>query len=155
MEKYRQGVGALILNKEGKVFVGQRNDIQTAWQMPQGGVDNTDESLEFAALREVEEETKIPANKLEVIGKTTEVFYNFPNEKAKTLWGGDYIGQKQVWFAFNFLGNQEDIKLKDTYPQEFVSYKWVEPSSLLGLVVDFKKDMYKEIIKQFEDLGII
>ncbi len=155
MENYRQGVGALILNKEGKVFVGQRNDIKTAWQMPQGGVDDTDESLEFAALREVEEETKIPTNKLKVIAQTKEVKYNFPNEKAKRLWDGSYIGQKQVWFAVKFLGTEEDIKLQDTCPQEFINYKWVEVEELVGLVVDFKKDMYKEIIKQFKTLGII
>ena len=37
---YRPGVGIMLLNADGKVFVGQRLDSTLeAWQMPQGGVD--------------------------------------------------------------------------------------------------------------------
>ena len=36
----RKGVGAIILNKKNKVFVGKRKDNPIdKWQMPQGGVD--------------------------------------------------------------------------------------------------------------------
>jgi len=37
---YRPAAGIMLVNAEGKVFVGQRLDSTLeAWQMPQGGVD--------------------------------------------------------------------------------------------------------------------
>ena len=36
----RLGIGAVVLNKDNKVFVGKRKDNPIdKWQMPQGGVD--------------------------------------------------------------------------------------------------------------------
>ena len=59
---YRKGVGIMLLNKEGKIFVGQRFDKdKSAWQMPQGGVDKGEKSIE-ALKRELEEETGIKNN---------------------------------------------------------------------------------------------
>ena len=53
---YRTGVGMMLLNRTGEVFVGQRIDTtMEAWQLPQGGVDDG-EDFETAALRELEEE---------------------------------------------------------------------------------------------------
>ena len=37
---YRPCAGVMLLNRAGKVFVGQRIDSTVeAWQMPQGGID--------------------------------------------------------------------------------------------------------------------
>jgi putative (di)nucleoside polyphosphate hydrolase len=61
---YRRGVGVMLLNREGRVFVGARIDnTDDAWQMPQGGIDEDEESW-ACALREVEEETGIAPNAL-------------------------------------------------------------------------------------------
>ena len=55
----RLGVGAIVLNKKNKVFVGKRKDNPVdKWQMPQGGV-NAGEELIDAMKRELEEETGI------------------------------------------------------------------------------------------------
>ena len=55
---YRKGVGIMLLNEEGKIFVGQRFDKdKAAWQMPQGGIDKGEKSIE-ALKRELEEETE-------------------------------------------------------------------------------------------------
>ena len=53
---YRLGVGMMVLNPRGEVFVGRRIDTRVeAWQMPQGGIDEGEEP-HVAALREVAEE---------------------------------------------------------------------------------------------------
>ena len=50
---YRRGVGIMLFNAEGRVFVGQRLDRDDdAWQMPQGGIDEG-ESPAQAAMRAV------------------------------------------------------------------------------------------------------
>ena len=52
----RIGVGAIVLNKENKVFVGRRIDNPVNnWQMPQGGANKSEPLLE-AMKRELQEE---------------------------------------------------------------------------------------------------
>ena len=59
---YRKGVGIMLLNKDGKIFVGQRFDKdKSAWQMPQGGIDRGEKSVE-ALKRELEEEIGVKNN---------------------------------------------------------------------------------------------
>ena len=62
---YRRGVGVMLINEHRHVFVGRRIDNRDeAWQMPQGGIDEGEESWS-AALRELEEETGYRASELE------------------------------------------------------------------------------------------
>ena len=54
---YRPAAAIMLLNSEGKIFVGARIDnLEDAWQMPQGGLDDGEEPW-AGALRELEEET--------------------------------------------------------------------------------------------------
>jgi 8-oxo-dGTP pyrophosphatase MutT (NUDIX family) len=63
---YRPGAGVMLVNRDGKVFVAQRIDSTLeAWQMPQGGLDEGEEPQD-GALRELEEETGIPRDKVQV-----------------------------------------------------------------------------------------
>ena len=70
-DRYRRGVGVMLLNRVGKVFVGARIDnTDEAWQMPQGGIDKGEESWP-AALRELEEETGIPPRLVERVARVS------------------------------------------------------------------------------------
>tara|TARA_B100000686_G_scaffold347791_1_gene437304 strand:- start:1277 stop:1666 length:390 start_codon:yes stop_codon:yes gene_type:complete len=120
-----------------------------AWQMPQGGVAKN-EKLEDAAYRELYEETGV--KKAEIIFQSKKWFkYNIPSPVKKKLWKGKFLGQKQKWFLMKFKGNEKkDINL-NIHKAEFNNWKWVNIDQLEGLIVPFKKKMYKEIVKEFED----
>src|SRR3546814_14608946 len=83
-----------------------------AWQMPQGGIDDG-EDMKAAALRELNEETGILREHVEIIAKAREEhFYDLPPELIGKLWGGKYRGQRQYWFLARFLGADEDIDIQ-------------------------------------------
>ena len=147
---YRLGVGIVLFNPVGKVLVGQRLDMQSdAWQMPQGGIDADETPLE-AVWREMEEE--IGTRNAELLGESRGWFtYNLPPGLKKILWSGKYLGQRQKWFAFLFLGTDQDINIQTPHP-EFRNWKWVEFQEVPNLIVPFKKDLYEQIVKEFEPL---
>ncbi len=53
--RYRLGVGLMLVNADGLIFVGEREDTPGAWQMPQGGIDDG-EDPRAAALPELAED---------------------------------------------------------------------------------------------------
>ena len=66
---HRRGVGVMLLNRDGQVFVGARVDNpEDAWQMPQGGIDDDEEPWP-AAIRELEEETGYRAASWRLLGR--------------------------------------------------------------------------------------
>ena len=143
---YRKGVGMMVFNDKKKIFVGKRIDNQTAWQMPQGGVDNN-EDYETAAKRELFEETGIQS--IRIVKKSREMYtYDLPEYLLGKIWKGKYKGQKQNWFLMKFLGPDSEINLKQKYP-EFNQWKWVDIDELPKLIVPFKKKLYLSVIREF------
>ncbi len=149
--RYRRGVGVMLLNRERKVFVGARIDnTDEAWQMPQGGIDEGEEPW-ATALRELEEETGIPPHLVEKISECPErVKYDLPPELRGKLWGGKYVGQDQDWYLARFLGTDADVNIATEHP-EFREWKWVEPQRLPDLIVPFKRDLYRRLIDEFAE----
>ncbi|GGE01127.1 RNA pyrophosphohydrolase [Polymorphobacter glacialis] len=144
---YRPGVGVLLFNEHGKVFVGQRLDSTLeAWQMPQGGIDKGEEPL-TAALRELEEETGIPPHLVEVIAETPDWHhYDLPADMVGVLWKGRYAGQRQKWYSMRFLGQDSDVAIATAHP-EFKAWRWASVDGLVDLAVPFKRDLYIDIIR--------
>ena len=139
----RKGVGIILLNKENKVLVAKRIDNpKNFWQMPQGGIDEGEDSLK-AAYRELEEETSIKNVELiqELDGTMT---YELPNHLLGIIWKGKYRGQKQKWYLMRFIGDEEEINIKTKKP-EFLDWKWIEINQITELVVDFKLDVYRDL----------
>lgn len=150
---YRPCVGIMLVNEEGQVFVGKRIDNQEGdwWQMPQGGVDKGEEPSD-AAYRELEEETGATRDDVELITRLdSEIFYDLPPELKGKLWGGKYIGQRQIWYLARFTGTDDDINLEAHDPAEFCEWKWVEAETLPDLIVPFKRDVYAEVVHGFRD----
>ena len=142
----RKGVGVVLLNSENKVFVAKRIDNpKNFWEMPQGGVDKNENFLD-AAKRELEEETGIKNVKLikEIEGW---IIYDLPKNLLGKIWKGKYRGQKQKWFIMKFLGNNNEININTKKP-EFMNWKWIKPSKLPEVAVNFKIGIYKKISKE-------
>ena len=139
----RIGVGIVVINNDGKVFVARRIDnAKNFWQMPQGGVNKGEDFLK-AAYRELEEETSIKSVELikELDGAIT---YELPDRLLGIIWKGKYKGQKQKWFLMKFTGKEQEINIRTKNP-EFLDWKWIEIDKITEIVVDFKLHVYKEV----------
>ncbi|MDF0489454.1 RNA pyrophosphohydrolase [Sphingomonas sp. H39-1-10] len=151
MLPYRPCAGLMILNRDGRVFVGQRKDTSIeAWQMPQGGID-PGEDAEAAALRELREETGIAADRVELIAVAPkELTYDLPPDLVGKVWKGRWRGQRQRWFLYRFVGDDSEIDIA-TEHEEFIAWRWIEPAELPALIVPFKKALYEDILALFRD----
>ena len=151
IDRYRHGVGVMLLNPAGAVWVGARIDNpEDAWQMPQGGIDEGEEPW-ATALRELEEETGIAPQLVERVAQCPErLRYELPEDWRPRLWGGKWAGQEQEWFLARFLGRDSDVNIATAHP-EFRAWKWVEPQRLPELIVPFKRELYRRLLREFAD----
>jgi putative (di)nucleoside polyphosphate hydrolase len=148
---YRPCVGIMLIDRGGRVFVAQRIDTPgTAWQMPQGGIDEG-ESPRQAALRELHEE--VGTDKVEILAESRDWRrYELPAERVPRRWGGRYRGQEQKWFALRFLGQDADIDIATETP-EFRAWRWVAMAELPDIIVPFKRQIYRSVIAEFGHLA--
>jgi len=148
---YRKNVGIVLMNRDGRIFAGQRIDNPgAAWQMPQGGIDAGEKPRE-AALRELFEETGVRADLVEKIAKTEDwVTYDLPDELIGNIWGGKYRGQKQKWFLFRFNGEDSDVNIATEHP-EFSVWQWMEPAEVVEKIVPFKRAVYEQVFEIFAE----
>ena len=150
--KYRKNVGMVLINAKRHIFAGKRTDNNTdAWQMPQGGIDDG-ETPEVAAFRELSEETGLHRSKSRLIGTTSGwLSYDIPIELIPKLWNGQYRGQEQKWFAFEFLGQDSDINIGTEEP-EFSEWAWKSKKDLLSSIVPFKVEVYQKVFAELDHL---
>ena len=96
--------------------------------------------------RELFEETGIKNIKiLKEIDRTFE--YELPKNLVGIIWKGKFRGQKQKWFITKFLGDDSEINLNTKHP-EFIDWRWIEPKLLPEVIVNFKKDLYLNLLKE-------
>lgn len=149
---WRPCVGVVLINREGRIFAGQRIDnggaASPAWQMPQGGID-AGEKPKDAALRELWEETGVTADLVEKVAKTKDwLTYDLPPELLGKVWGGKYRGQRQKWFLFRFLGSDDQIRIETEHP-EFSAWRWIGADEMIAAIVPFKRAVYEQVVEAF------
>ena len=146
---YRPCVGIMLVNTRGHVFVGQRLDRDTdAWQMPQGGVDKGEKTLD-AAVRELWEETGVTENLITVEAESRELIpYDLPIALVPNVWKGRYRGQEQKWFLMRFHGSNDQINIATEHP-EFSAWKWLPKDELVANIVSFKREVYTQVLAEF------
>jgi putative (di)nucleoside polyphosphate hydrolase len=149
---YRPCVGIALFNEQGHVFVGERIDTPGAWQMPQGGIDEG-EDLEKAFYRELYEE--IGTDKASIIRvHEQKLRYKLPERLINKLWDGKFGGQEQTWIAARYEGQDTDININAHREPEFQNWQWISLHQVLDVIVPFKRDTYKSVIKAFEDIAL-
>ena len=146
---YRPAVGIMLLSRVGLAFIGRRIDMPAglaAWQMPQGGID-AGETPRQAALRELKEE--VGTDDVEIIAESQKwLYYDVPEELARTAWRGRWRGQRQKWFVMLFKGQDSDIDIAASQP-EFNAWRWASVTELSALAVSFKRQLYLNILGEF------
>src|SRR5690606_13934561 len=116
---YRPCVGNTLINREGRVWAGnripgdggarERTGTALTLQMPQGGIDEGEDPA-TAALRELKEEAG--THKARIIGEPAGwLTYDLPPPLIGIALKGKYRGQKQKWFAMRFTGEDRDIDI--------------------------------------------
>ena len=61
--------------------------------------------------------------------------------------------KSESWFLMRFIGAEADIDLDTEHP-EFRAYQWVDPWHLPNLIVAFKKQLYEDVLAEFEESGV-
>lgn len=159
---YRPCVGIMVLNEAGKVWIGQRisegnteySGSPKRWQMPQGGIDKGEDPLP-ASLRELHEETGMES--VTLLDQTEDwLTYDLPAHLLGTGLKGKYRGQKQMWFAYRFDGDETEIAINpppDGHKPEFDAWRWEDMANLPDLIVEFKRDIYSQVVERFSHLS--
>lgn len=157
---YRPCVGAMVVNQEGRVWIGKRSDnaehigATLRWQMPQGGID-AGEDPKTAVLRELHEETNITS--VSVRAESSDwLYYDLPQDLVGVALKGRYVGQKQKWFLLDFHGPDEEIDIVQpaggAHDVEFDEWTWIAPEKLIELIVPFKRAVYEQVLAEFGPL---
>ena len=149
LSRYRPNVGVVLFHPDGRVWYGRRAGTEGPhnWQFPQGGVDDG-EDLEAAARRELREETGVSS--ASVLARTPDwITYDFPAEVLARPNTRGFVGQRQVWFAFRFDGEENEIDVHAVPPAEFDGWKWATLDEALDKVVPFKRATYRQVLDAF------
>jgi len=149
LDDYRPNVGVVLFRADGRVWLGRRAATPGPynWQFPQGGVD-TGEDLETAARRELAEETG--AVSVTLLGRTDGwLAYDYPADHVAAPGRRAWKGQRQVWFAFRFDGNDHEFDLDAHPPAEFDAWRWDYLAAAPGLIVPFKRAAYDQVATAF------
>ncbi len=149
LSRHRPNVGVVLFNAEGRVWLGRRANTPGPhnWQFPQGGIDRNEPPAD-AALRELREETG--ARSVEFLDRTSNwLAYDFPVGHRRSKIAERWVGQKQLWFAYRFVGDDSEFDLGGHDEVEFDTWRWASFEDALEGVVPFKRDIYREVIKAF------
>lgn len=148
---FRANVGLILCNRDDRVLWARRAR-EKAWQFPQGGVKES-ETTEDAAYRELEEEVGLGVEHVKIIGCTRSwLRYRLPSRYVRYSNKPLCIGQKQIWYLFRFVGEEQDVQLNLTDKPEFDYWCWVNYWYPLREIVYFKRKVYQRALNELAPL---
>ncbi len=150
---FRSNVGIIITNDRGQVLWARRVGGHDAWQFPQGGIQR-DESPETALYRELYEEVGVRRGSVEILASTRGwLRYRLPKRYLRNNGRGArasrFVGQKQKWFLLRLLGDDSLVDLDCSPKPEFDSWQWVSYWYPLTQVINFKRNVYRRVLREF------
>ncbi|KAF1980197.1 hypothetical protein BU23DRAFT_585972 [Bimuria novae-zelandiae CBS 107.79] len=106
--------GIVIFNEKGELLLIKRAASERAfpnfWEIPGGKVDEPDESLLHAAVRELKEETSLEATRVD--RQVTDITFLIPNPKGKM--------DRWMKLIFEMEVKQLDVKLEPTEHDDYL-----------------------------------
>lgn len=149
---YRPNVGIVLMRADGQVFWARRVR-RDGWQFPQGGM-NSDETPVEAMYRELQEETGLLPEHVEVLGATPGwLRYRLPPRAIRRNERQVCVGQKQVWFLLRLTGDESHVKLDQTETPEFDNWRWVDFWYPVEHVVMFKRGVYARALRHLAPMA--
>ena len=143
---YRANVGIVITNDKKQILLAKRFK-QDGWQLPQGGIDEDETELD-ALYRELQEEVGLDPSHVTLIAKTPKwLRYELPDEHVRRTQKPMCIGQKQVWYLLKLDSSDDEISLDLHDDVEFDDWKWVDYWKPVDEVINFKRDVYEDMLK--------
>lgn len=149
---YRPNVGIVIKNQHGKVLWARRVS-KDGWQFPQGGIE-PEERLIDAAFRELNEEVGLLPEHVNLLKVSSRwLRYQLPNRinARQYLRRRTILGQKQIWFLFDFIGADADVCLTNCKKPEFDKWVWTDYQASIKEIVPFKRSVYKSALAEFAE----
>lgn len=148
---YRLNIGIVIANGFGDVLWARRVR-QGGWQFPQGGIDQG-ESHEQAMYRELEEETGLTKDQVDIWGVTRNwLRYRLPKNMIRPTEGQKCIGQKQKWYLLYLNAGDDAVDFNKNPKPEFDHWEWVSYWYPVDQVINFKRKVYQRMLVEFSDL---
>ena len=127
---------------------------QDAWQFPQGGIQENESPLD-AMYRELYEEVGLDAGHVELLGQTSDwLRYHIPDHLQRKHSRPLCIGQKQIWFSLKLIGNESDFDLSCSKNPEFDDWRWVDYWAPVEEIIEFKRDVYQQALKELEQFRV-
>jgi putative (di)nucleoside polyphosphate hydrolase len=149
MARFRQNV-CIVVQKAGHdlFLLCHRKGFPPGlgWQFPQGGL-HKGEDFHSEMRRELREE--IGTDAVTVVRVLPKRYtYKFPKEMKSRH--GTFDGQIQQWVLAEF-SDSDDVINFNRQPAEFDAFEWATAATALDRIVDFKKKVYTEAMR---DMGL-
>lgn len=144
---YRQGVNAIVIDKENNFLLVQKNSWEDNMLTVIGGGREGDETPEENLYRELLEEIGAEKNDLEILGISSHnIEYDYPEDLSSKINGGKYRGQSYKQFVVRFIGDKDKLIFN---PEEFRGHKWVKADELQKyLVLPNQYHIHKQAIDE-------
>jgi 8-oxo-(d)GTP phosphatase len=128
--------GGLVINEEGEILFIFRND---KWDLPKGKLES-EELIDIAAIREVEEETGIDVTR--IVNKIIVTYHTYVQNKEKIL-------KENHWYLMNAEKNQ---LLVPQIEENITLVEWIPISKLDKIYSNSYSSIKKVILKYLKSI---